>query len=795
VESGSGSCGQNTPQTGFWTKYTYDPLNNLTVVTQNAQSGSTQTRSYSYDAMGRLTSESNPESGTKNYVYDSDSTMCGNGAYTSAGDLVKIVDAAGNCVMRYYDALHRITDLGSPTGCKRFRYDGTNGVLGSKPSGVSVSNTQSRLAEAETDSCASPITQSSIIADEWFSYTARGEVSDVYQATPHSGGYYHTTQSYWPNGLPDVLGNNIAGLPTFTYTPDGEGRAYTVSASAGQNPVTNTVYNPASLPTAVTYGSADSDSFNYDSNTNRMTQYQFNVNGSSLAGILGWNANGTLQTQNITDAFNGADTQNCSYGYDDVTRLRTANCGTAAAQTFTYDAFGNINKSGSPFSFTPTYSSATNRMTSINGFTPTYDNNGNVLNDNLHTYTWNSDNLPTTVDSVNLTYDASGRMVEQNRSGVYTQIVYAPGGQKFALMNGQTLQKAFVPLPGGGQTVYNSSGLLYYAHTDHLGSSRFASTPSRTVYFDMAYAPFGETYAASGSTDASFTTQRQDTVAGLYDFPAREYSYQGRWSSPDPAGLAAVDPTYPQSWNRYAYVMGNPLGLTDPSGLGPRRGHPRIPPRQGTDCTNSQTLIGGSGPVTCNGFGGCFIDGAPSTCGTVLSIAGTGMGGSRLGFLQPTGFVPVEGTTWDGEPIVSWVPVFGNWDPFLWYDGTGRGGQSGRDNKFQGYMACMAQAEADKNLAPAAGEMVVGGGTILTIVGLADASLPAFYAEAGEAKTLLQALWSGFEAFDMTGRFALFTIPGFGAYAKGIYDATVTLDVYDNNVANCQASFGYPNVR
>ena len=190
-----------------------------------------------------------------------------------------------------------------------------------------------------------------------------------------------------------------------------------------------------------------------------------------------------------------------------------------------------------------------------------------VLNDKLHTYTWNSDNRPTAIDSLNLTYDALGTMVEQNRSGVYTQIVYAPGGQKFALMNGQTLQKAFVPLPGGGQTVYNSSGLLYYAHTDHLGSFRFASTPSRTMYFDMAYAPFGETYAASGSADASFTTQRQDTVAGLYDFPAREYSIQGRWPSPDPAGLASVDPTNPQSWNRYVYVMNDPLRFVDPLGL------------------------------------------------------------------------------------------------------------------------------------------------------------------------------------------------------------------------------------
>ena len=107
---------------------------------------------------------------------------------------------------------------------------------------------------------------------------------------------------------------------------------------------------------------------------------------------------------------------------------------------------------------------------------------------------------------------------------------------------------------------------------DHVGSSRFASNYNRTMYFDTAYAPFGEPYAQSGTADPSFTGQRQDTVAGLYDFPAREHSDQGRWSSPDPAGLAAVDPSNPQSWNRYAYVMNDPLALTDPDGLDPCQG-------------------------------------------------------------------------------------------------------------------------------------------------------------------------------------------------------------------------------
>jgi len=111
--------------------------------------------------------------------------------------------------------------------------------------------------------------------------------------------------------------------------------------------------------------------------------------------------------------------------------------------------------------------------------------------------------------------------------------------------------------------------LGFYRHADWLGSDRLDSTPSRTVRMSEAYAPFGEPYTSSGSTDVAFTGQNQDTLAGLDDFPAREYSYQGRWASPDPAGLAAVDPTNPQSWNRYAYVMNNPLIWTDHSGLCP----------------------------------------------------------------------------------------------------------------------------------------------------------------------------------------------------------------------------------
>jgi RHS repeat-associated protein len=134
-------------------------------------------------------------------------------------------------------------------------------------------------------------------------------------------------------------------------------------------------------------------------------------------------------------------------------------------------------------------------------------------------------------------------------------------------MNGTTVVKVFAPLSAGATAVYTSSGLAYYRHADWLGSSRVASTPSRTVYYDGAYAPFGENYAETGTTDRNFTGQNQDLASDLYDFLYREYHpTQGRWIQPDPAGLNVIDATNPQTWNRYAYLANRPLEGTDPNG-------------------------------------------------------------------------------------------------------------------------------------------------------------------------------------------------------------------------------------
>ncbi len=569
--SPSGACSQSNSANGYLTTYSYSSnnTNNQVVVTQNAQSSPTQTRTYLYDLSGRLVSETNPETGTTTYTFDSASGCSG----TYTGDLVKRVDAKGNSTCHAYDGLHRLTSVSYSgpysTPTKNFIYDAAT------VNGVAMANAKGHLAEAYTGTSGSKITDLGLV------YSVRGEVTEIWESTPNSGGYYHPTAAYWANGGLETLW--MSGLPSISYGADGEGRTSAVSASSGQNPVTSAAYatsgttQPIGALTQVTYGSGDSDTFTYDTNTGRMTQFKYTVSSQSEIGNLGWNPNNSLGSLGLTDPFNSPDTQSCAYSHDDLSRMQSANCGSTWGESYSYDPFGNINKSvisgSTGYSWLPTYtngSTNTNRYFLIPGFTPTYDANGNLLTDSFHTYTWDAEGKMLSLDSTTLTYDALGRMVEQNQSGTYYQIVYTPMGHKLAVMKAQVIQQAFVPLPGSATAEYLSWGLSHYQHPDWLGSSRLESSTTHTIVQDAAYDSFGVPYAeiSGGNGEISFTGQNKDTAWLEYDFLYRQYDpQQGRWISPDPAGLIAVDPTSPQSWNRYAYVGNNPTSAVDSVGL------------------------------------------------------------------------------------------------------------------------------------------------------------------------------------------------------------------------------------
>jgi RHS repeat-associated protein len=64
-----------------------------------------------------------------------------------------------------------------------------------------------------------------------------------------------------------------------------------------------------------------------------------------------------------------------------------------------------------------------------------------------------------------------------------------------------------------------------------------------------------------------FTLKERDIETGLDYFLARYYSSaQGRFSGVDPKMLGTSHIVNPQRWNRYAYVVNNPLALYDPDG-------------------------------------------------------------------------------------------------------------------------------------------------------------------------------------------------------------------------------------
>jgi RHS repeat-associated protein len=582
--AGSGSCSQNNPQTGYFTKYTYDPMGRLTGVTQNAQSASPQTRSFSYDGLSRLTSETNPESGTRLYFYDSAPATPGVACPgQSPGDLVKAYDANGNTTCIIYDALHRVTQITYPGGpnssvtpAKFFAYD-------TPYSGSTGTNIKGRLVAAGTCQSNNSCAGNAVVVEE-FGYSTRGELTDVWETTPHSIGTYHTTASYWTNGVLNTLGG-VPGQTVWTFGVDGEGRPST-AVQGSTNLVSATSFNAASQPLTVTMGLGDTDTYGYDPKTGRMGSYTFTVGSTpkSIVGNLTWNPNGTLSQLAITDGFNAGGTQTCKYGdpsssvpgYDDLGRLVKVDCGASVwQQNFSYDPFGNLTKTvptgGTGIAWNPGYNAANNRY---NLAGTSYDANGNLLTDTFHTYTWNAEGHPATIDSSACgsngtcgTYDAFGRIVEKNVAGAYTQFLYSPVG-KLGLMNGQSLVNAYIPLPGG-ETYNIAPGYARLWHKDWLGTVRLSSMRgNRSVDYDRAFAPFGEVYKNFGSTgNINFTGDTQDTVPGTFDTQSRELNpLQGRWISPDRVGLSAADVNNPQTWNLYAYALNNPLVNVDPVG-------------------------------------------------------------------------------------------------------------------------------------------------------------------------------------------------------------------------------------
>jgi len=157
----------------------------------------------------------------------------------------------------------------------------------------------------------------------------------------------------------------------------------------------------------------------------------------------------------------------------------------------------------------------------------------------------------------------------------------------------------------------------------------------RAVEGSFGSLPFGDGYSLSGADNDPyhFAMLDHDYTSDTEHAQFRQYSVvEGRWMAPDPYS-GSYDPANPQSFNRYSYVLNNPLSFIDPLGLDDCTStFDPITGRTVTTCTVNGGSDPGppsptppSGPCVASGTEGCI----PYPCGYPGVVCGTGSTGGN----------------------------------------------------------------------------------------------------------------------------------------------------------------------
>ena len=579
------SCGQDFAATGFLTKYSYDVLGNLTAVTQGS---SLPQRTFQYDACSRLTSTTNPESGTTKYTYDNNDgvltrvrpspNQSGTATVTTTYNYKNLNSGAA-------DKLHRLASISYadtytnnvPTPAVYFNYDTTSNAL------YPASNATNLIGRA-SDSYVID-SGNNTIAARGYSYDPMGRDNKIYTCTVDDCGkgwsydltYVYTyTGNVYTQAISDSSLNN-----TLTYTYDNIGRLSEVQSNYVDT------YHPAILFSDATYdafgnlltaqlGANETETNTYDVRSRPLSS-SVSATGSSTPIYsfgVGYAPNG--QIVNMQDSVNGAWT----YSYDGMNRLMGGNASSGPWSGYTfawfYDRFGNmVQRSAAPLLVIPAtvVNAPNNQLAGMQ-----YDAAGNLLNDGVNTYKYDGENrlitvVPQSGGSATYSYDAEGKRIRRVLpNGSINEYVYDEAGRHIADMT-TTGSLILGEIYAGGRhlATYNASfNATYFVHTDWLGTERARSLYTGSPAESCTGLPFGDGMSCT-STDISpmhFTGKERDTESGLDYFGARYYgSNMGRFMSPDHP-LIDQHPENPQSWNLYAYARNNPLINIDPTGLG-----------------------------------------------------------------------------------------------------------------------------------------------------------------------------------------------------------------------------------
>ena len=201
-----------------------------------------------------------------------------------------------------------------------------------------------------------------------------------------------------------------------------------------------------------------------------------------------------------------------------------------------------------------------------------YDGRGNLTSDGTNVYGFSALNQLTSYQGASstaaLTYDGLGRLVQTIGSSTGTTQLAYDGDQLLGEYDGSgNLLRRYVPGPAGSDDPvawYEGSGTSNrrWLIPDERGTV-IAVTDSTGALVGGApntYDEYG--VPASGNLGRfQYTGQLWLPEVGVYSYKARVYSPTlGRFLQTDPIGYAS-------DMNMYAYVGGDPINATDPSGM------------------------------------------------------------------------------------------------------------------------------------------------------------------------------------------------------------------------------------